>query len=56
VTPADEEYVKRLRAKIAAYPRLAREALWRRENDEAEHWRLWHEAIHELFKHLRAGR
>jgi hypothetical protein len=56
VTPADEDYVKAVRAKIAGYPRLAREALGRREYDKAEeHWRLWHEAIDELLKHLGAA-
>lgn len=56
MTPADEEYVKAVRAKIAGYPRLAREALRRGEYDKAEEdWRLWHEAIDELLKHLSAS-
>jgi hypothetical protein len=44
-----------MREKIAGYPRLAREALRRREVDKAEeYWRLWHEANGELLKHLGA--
>jgi hypothetical protein len=55
VTRADAEYLKRVRAKIGGYPRLAREALWRREYDKAEeYWGLWHEAIDELLQHFRA--
>jgi hypothetical protein len=56
MTPADAEYLKGVRAKMAAYPRLAREALRRREVDKAqEYWRLWHEAIDELLKHFGAA-
>ena len=55
MTPADAEYLKGVRERIAGYPRLAREALRRREVDKAEeYWRLWHEAIDELLKHLGA--
>jgi len=65
MTPADAEYLKGVREKIAGYPGLeiagypglAREALRRREVDKAEdYWRLWHEAIDELLKHLGAAR
>jgi hypothetical protein len=53
MTPPDAEYLKGVREKIAGYPRLAREALRRREYDKAEeYWRLWHEAIDELLKHF----
>ncbi|MGO9834749.1 MAG: hypothetical protein ACLP1X_11065 [Polyangiaceae bacterium] len=56
MTPADAEYMKGVREKIAGYPRLAREALQRGEYDSAEeHWRLWREAIDELLKHLDAA-
>jgi hypothetical protein len=56
VTPADAEYLKGVRERMAAYPGLAREALRRREYDKAEeYWRLWHEAIAELFKHFGAA-
>jgi hypothetical protein len=56
MTPADAKYMKGVREKIAGYPRLAREALRRGEYDNAEeHWRLWHEAIDELLKHLGAA-
>jgi hypothetical protein len=53
MTPANAEYLKGVRERIAGYPRLAREALRRREHDKAEeYWRLWHEAIDELLKQL----
>jgi hypothetical protein len=56
MTPADAEYLKGVREKIAVYPRLAREALRHREVDKAEkYWRLWHEAIDELVKHFGAA-
>jgi hypothetical protein len=55
MTPADAEYLKDVREKIVGYPRLAREALQRREVDKAEeYWRLWHEAIEELLKQFGA--
>jgi hypothetical protein len=54
MTAADAEYLRRALEKIRGYPRLAREALWRQEYDKAkEYWRLWHEAVDELSKHLR---
>jgi hypothetical protein len=54
--PADAEYLQRAREKIGRYAKLAREALWRQEYDKAkEYWRLWHEAIDELLKHLGAA-
>jgi hypothetical protein len=56
MTAADAEYLKGMRERMALYPRLAREALWRKEYEKAkEYWRLWHEAVDELFKHLRAA-
>ena len=56
MTPADAEYLKGVRERIAGYPRLAREALRRREVDKAEeYWRLWHEAIDDLLKRLGAA-
>jgi predicted translin family RNA/ssDNA-binding protein len=55
MTPADAEYLKGVREKIAGYPRLAREALRRREHDKAEeYWRLC-EAIDELLRHFGAA-
>jgi hypothetical protein len=57
VTPAEAEYLKGVRERIAAYPRLAREALRRREYDKAEdYWRLWHEGIDGLSKHFGGAR
>jgi hypothetical protein len=56
VTPADAEYLKGVREKMAGYPGLARKALRRQEYDKAEeYWRLWHEALAELFKHFGAA-
>jgi hypothetical protein len=56
VSPADAEYLRCAREKIGRYPRLAREALWHQEYDNTEeYWRLWHEAIDELLKHLGAA-
>jgi hypothetical protein len=38
---------------MGGYPKLAREALWRREYEKSEeYWRLWHEAVDELFEHF----
>jgi hypothetical protein len=56
VTTADAKYLKDMREKMATYPRLAREALRRREYDKAnEYWRLWHEELAELLKHFGAA-
>jgi hypothetical protein len=56
VTPAEAEYLKSVRERMAGYPKLAREALGRREYDKAEeYWRLWHEAFAELAKHFDAA-
>ena len=56
MTRADAEYLQRAREKMGEYPRLAREALRRREYEKAEkYWRLWHEAIDEILKRFGAA-
>jgi hypothetical protein len=53
VTRSDADYFNRVREKMGGYPKLAREALWRREYEKSEeYWRLWHEAVDELFEHF----
>jgi hypothetical protein len=55
VTPADEAYVKEVRARIAVYPGFAREAIRRGEHDKAEeHWRSWRKGVGEILKRIGA--
>jgi hypothetical protein len=56
MTQSDADYFHRAREKMGEYPKLAREALRRREYEKAEkYWKFWHEAIDELLKHFGAA-
>jgi hypothetical protein len=56
MTRSDADYLHRAREKMGGYPKLAREALGRREYEKSEeYWRLWHEGVDELLKHFGAA-
>jgi hypothetical protein len=49
------ERIRAVQQKAARYPALAREALRRGDKSAyEEYWRLWHEAINEVFSRLDA--
>ena len=53
--PSDAERIRAAREKAASYPALARAAIRRGDKKMAEeYWRLWHEAVEELFTHFAA--
>ena len=53
---AEAERIRALRKEAADCPALARAALRRGDKKMAEeYWRLWHQAVNEIFSHLAAN-
>jgi hypothetical protein len=53
---AEAERIRAVRKEAADCPALARAALRRGDKKMAEeYWRLWHQAVNEIFSHLAAN-